>query len=158
MNKDEIRIVSDMRRVALPREGLHTLYEDREHVPSSRTVKGGDVRSESHTWRCALPDSLCLGHLQGRTLRCKHSEKGTWSGRIAKPENSMVQSHQINSWRILSFFIRLFAWPTIGEVTVFWVIATCSLVEVYQRFIGPCCLHHQGDEAASTSETSVDFY
>jgi hypothetical protein len=29
---------------------------------------------------------------------------------------------------------------------VFWVVAPCSLVEVYQRFRGPCCLHHQGDE------------
>jgi hypothetical protein len=26
----------------------------------------------------------------------------------------------------------------------FWVIAPCSLVEVYQRFRGPCCLHYQG--------------
>jgi hypothetical protein len=30
------------------------------------------------------------------------------------------------------------------EMTVFWVVAPCSLVEVYQRFRGPCCLHHQG--------------
>jgi hypothetical protein len=26
------------------------------------------------------------------------------------------------------------------------VVVLCSLVEVYQRFRGPCCLHHQGDE------------
>jgi hypothetical protein len=45
-------------------------------------------------------------------------------------------------------------------------VAPCSLVEVYRRFRGACCLHHQGDEslvalmmeAASTSETSVNFY
>jgi hypothetical protein len=30
-------------------------------------------------------------------------------------------------------------------IAVFWVVAPCSLVEVYQRFRGPCCLHHQGD-------------
>jgi hypothetical protein len=30
-------------------------------------------------------------------------------------------------------------------MAVFWVVAPCSLVEVYQRFGGPCCLHHQGD-------------
>jgi hypothetical protein len=30
-------------------------------------------------------------------------------------------------------------------MAVFWVVAPCSLVEVYQRFRGPCCLHHQGD-------------
>jgi hypothetical protein len=31
-------------------------------------------------------------------------------------------------------------------MAVFWVVALCRLVEVYQRFTGPCCLHHQGDE------------
>jgi hypothetical protein len=31
------------------------------------------------------------------------------------------------------------------KIAVFWVVAPCSLVEVYQCFRGPCCLHHQGD-------------
>jgi hypothetical protein len=31
------------------------------------------------------------------------------------------------------------------KMDVFWVVAPCSLVEVYHRFRGPCCLHHQGD-------------
>jgi hypothetical protein len=46
------------------------------------------------------------------------------------------------------------------KMAVFWVVAPCSLVEVYQRFGGPCCLHHQGDEywAMSTSETLVNVY
>jgi hypothetical protein len=52
------------------------------------------------------------------------------------------------------------------KMAVFWVVAPCSPVEVYQRFRGPCCLHHQGDldlmalmmEAARTSETLVNFY
>jgi hypothetical protein len=35
--------------------------------------------------------------------------------------------------------------PGITKMAVFWVVAPCSLVEVYQRFRGPCCLHHQGD-------------
>jgi hypothetical protein len=35
------------------------------------------------------------------------------------------------------------------KMTVFWVVATSSLVEVYQRFRGPCCLRHQGDEYAA---------
>jgi hypothetical protein len=50
-------------------------------------------------------------------------------------------------------------------MAVFWVVAPCSLVEVYQRFRGPCCLHHQEDllialmmEAARTSETLENFY
>jgi hypothetical protein len=32
------------------------------------------------------------------------------------------------------------------KIAVFWVVAPCSLVDVYQRFRGPCCLHHQGDQ------------
>jgi hypothetical protein len=32
------------------------------------------------------------------------------------------------------------------KMAVFWVVAPCSLVEVYQRFRGPCCVHHQGDD------------
>jgi hypothetical protein len=35
-------------------------------------------------------------------------------------------------------------------MVVFWVVAPCSLVEVYQRFRGPCCLHHQGDSPEYT--------
>jgi hypothetical protein len=27
---------------------------------------------------------------------------------------------------------------------VFWNVAPCSLVEVYRRFRGACCLRHQG--------------
>jgi hypothetical protein len=32
-----------------------------------------------------------------------------------------------------------------ANMAVFWVVASCNQVEVYQRFGGPCCLHHQGD-------------
>jgi hypothetical protein len=32
------------------------------------------------------------------------------------------------------------------KMAVFWVVALCSLVEVYQRFRGPCCLHHRGND------------
>jgi hypothetical protein len=31
------------------------------------------------------------------------------------------------------------------KMAVFGVVALCSLVEVYQHFRCPCCLHHQGD-------------
>jgi hypothetical protein len=53
-------------------------------------------------------------------------------------------------------------------MAVFWVVSFCSLAEVFRRYTGACCLHHQGDttailmalmiEAAKTSETSVNFY
>jgi hypothetical protein len=31
------------------------------------------------------------------------------------------------------------------KTTVFWVVTPCSKVELYRRFRGACCLHHQGD-------------
>jgi hypothetical protein len=43
------------------------------------------------------------------------------------------------------------------KMAVFWVVAPCSLVEVNQRFRGPCCLHHQGDEYAARVETVRDI-
>jgi hypothetical protein len=30
-------------------------------------------------------------------------------------------------------------------MTVVWVVAPCSLVEVYRHIRGTCCLHHQGE-------------
>jgi hypothetical protein len=39
-------------------------------------------------------------------------------------------------------------------MAVFWDVAPCSLVEVYQPFTGPCCLHHQGDEDRYIPEDS----
>jgi hypothetical protein len=48
------------------------------------------------------------------------------------------------------------------KMAVLWVLAACSLVEVYQRFKVLCCLHHQGItlmmEAARISEMLVNFY
>jgi hypothetical protein len=43
---------------------------------------------------------------------------------------------------------RNIMFQTAGEMkmAVFCVVAPCILVEVYQRFRGTCCLHHQGDE------------
>jgi hypothetical protein len=43
------------------------------------------------------------------------------------------------------------------KMTVSWVVAPRSLIEIYRRFRGACCLQQQG-EAASTSELSVNFY
>jgi hypothetical protein len=42
-------------------------------------------------------------------------------------------------------------------MTVFFDVAPCSLVEVYRRFNGACCLQ-QMMEAAGTSDTSVNYY
>jgi hypothetical protein len=49
------------------------------------------------------------------------------------------------------------------KIAVFWVVAPCSQVEVYQRFRGPCCLHHQGETStrlhgATTQKTAIFDY
>jgi hypothetical protein len=49
------------------------------------------------------------------------------------------------------------------KMAVFWVVAQCSLVEVYQRFRGPCCLHHQGDDrvrlhGATTQNRAISLF
>jgi hypothetical protein len=35
-----------------------------------------------------------------------------------------------------------------SKMAVFWVVAPCSLVEVYRRFRRACCRHHQGDDGS----------
>jgi hypothetical protein len=41
-----------------------------------------------------------------------------------------------DQWRDLAY--------TVMKMAVFWVVAPCTLVWVYQRFRGLYCLHHQG--------------
>jgi hypothetical protein len=45
------------------------------------------------------------------------------------------------------------------QTTVFWDVAPCSLIEVYQRFGGSYCLYPQAmmTEAVRTSETLEKF-
>jgi hypothetical protein len=43
------------------------------------------------------------------------------------------------------------------KIAVFWVVAPCNLVEVYERFREPCCHHHQGDEYAARVESISDI-
>jgi hypothetical protein len=43
-------------------------------------------------------------------------------------------------------------------MAVFWVVASCSLVKVYQRVRGPCVLIALMMEAARASETMANFY
>jgi hypothetical protein len=47
------------------------------------------------------------------------------------------------------------------KMAVFWVVAPCSLVEVYRRFRGACCVSHQGDrpdDGDSKHLWNVKFY
>jgi hypothetical protein len=42
------------------------------------------------------------------------------------------------------------------KMAVFWVAGPCRLAELYQRFRGTCCLHHQGDE--TTQKRALFFF
>jgi hypothetical protein len=42
------------------------------------------------------------------------------------------------------------------KIAVFWVVAPCSLVEVYQRFRGPCRHHPQGERQPTRSYNPED--
>jgi hypothetical protein len=38
------------------------------------------------------------------------------------------------------------------KMAVFWVVSPCTRVEIYQRFRGPFCLHHQGDDDGGSKD------
>jgi hypothetical protein len=42
-------------------------------------------------------------------------------------------------------------------MALFRVVAPCSLVEVYRRFRGACCLHHQGDESKPCAKKRLEI-
>jgi hypothetical protein len=42
------------------------------------------------------------------------------------------------------------------KMAVFWVVKSCSLVQVYRRFRGVCCFHHQDDDCLSEYTTQVE--
>lgn len=39
------------------------------------------------------------------------------------------------------------------KMAVFWILAPCTLVGVYQRFRGPCCFHNRGNCRGWNSKT-----
>lgn len=43
------------------------------------------------------------------------------------------------------------------KMTVFWVPAAYSLLEVYQRFRGTCSLHHQGNHPEDRKQLSLKY-
>jgi hypothetical protein len=62
--------------------------------------------------------------------------------------NTKHKSHMHRNSQLLSSMILLLNFILVGfevlmvasmKVAVFWVIAPCSLVEIYQRFRGTCC-------------------
>jgi hypothetical protein len=84
---------------------------------------------------------------------------------------SLRKSWQTENYTVCSHYIEQKHWTHVElseisgfaaasmKMAVFWVFPPCSLVKVYLRFRGACCLHHQGDRISeSTSETSINVY
>jgi hypothetical protein len=44
------------------------------------------------------------------------------------------------------------------KMTVFWIVAPCSLIEVYRPFRGACCLHHLEDRTAQQPRRQSSLY
>jgi hypothetical protein len=71
---------------------------------------------------------------------------------------TLMSCHQILSLTVRAlafcknyFILRVICSPRsyfCSKKAVFWVVAPRSLVEVYQRFRGPCYLQHKGDETS----------
>jgi hypothetical protein len=54
-----------------------------------------------------------------------------------------VESDFFTAYTVLNTIVGFEVLTAVStKIAVFWVVATCSLVEVYQRFRGTCCLHH----------------
>jgi hypothetical protein len=66
----------------------------------------------------------------------------TWRQKYARQFATEKLTETGNEYNSVGFEV-LTALST--KKAVFWVVAPCSLVKDYQRFRGPCCLHHQGD-------------
>jgi hypothetical protein len=62
-------------------------------------------------------------------------------------ESRMRWAGHVARMGIMTIELKILAVKPKGKkMTVFWVVAPCSLVEIYRRFRGACCLHHLGDE------------
>jgi hypothetical protein len=85
-------------------------------------------------------DAVCSS--RSRKFLPKHDTvalKGTWRELFA---HLFIDHLKVKlKCSLVSQTFRIFS-----KMAVFWVVAPCSLVEVCQRFRGPCCLYHQGDE------------
>jgi hypothetical protein len=73
----------------------------------------------------------------------KQTSAPVWnSGPSRHPNFFVMLAEQVHRWSQACEYNT--SWNLI--LSVFWDVASCSLVEVYRRFRGAFCLHHQGDD------------
>jgi hypothetical protein len=101
--------------------------------------------------------SLKRPHESNMTVSLKSTDCSPPEASTSTCSQSIKETTSTASTKKLSTYVRKYN----TRLALFRVVAPCSLVEIYQRFRGPCCLHHQGAlmmEAARSSETLVNFY
>jgi hypothetical protein len=99
-----------------------------------------------------------FSHMKFSRRWCQ-SSSGLWRRVDSQVDANVLEEHAVSSavfnpehggsiflWNAGIYLRVHMASTQKKKIAVFWVVAPCSLVEIYQRFRGPCCLHHQGDE------------
>jgi hypothetical protein len=106
--------------------------------------------------------ATCSVHVRDLTIFCE--DCGLWSFSLYNfPYHSVASFFLYPNIFLGNLFSKL---AHFMKMTVFRVLAPCSLVDVCRRFRGSYCLHRLNDwtlialmmEAVSTSETSINFY
>jgi hypothetical protein len=110
---------------------------------SSLSVSGQLAAKSLSEYRTARVNKHILMNLTREMTSCEYNSRA----------NDLVESKcctnlVYRSCQNFAIFPPPFATELLSiKKAVFWVVAPCSLVEVYRRFRGACCLHHQGDES-----------
>jgi hypothetical protein len=95
------------------------------------------------------------GFTRDGMFNCRNSHLWTENNCHARHAANQQRYFSINVWAG-TIWDDLVGFEVLTAVTmkiaVFWVVAPCSLVEVYQRFRGPCCLHHQGPDDGGSKD------
>jgi hypothetical protein len=83
----------------------------------------------------------------------------TYTGCKSADYIEMAQNIRTVQWRLVNTVLNEAGFEVLTAVStmmaVFWVVAPYSLVEVYQRFRGPCCLHHHRPDELLPDYTAI---
>jgi hypothetical protein len=94
-------------------------------------------KADSQRWRSINLAVMCF--MFAPSLHKLHKINAQWEGYVCPSAN-------LPNYRLQWILVKFGTGRTLKfNMAVFWVIAPYSLVEVYRRFRGACCLHHQGD-------------
>jgi hypothetical protein len=103
----------------------------------------------THPWR-KRAEFVYTGRRKNNELMKQGTKKDLQ--REKQRERERVKKEKLNTCMSVRFQVLTAASK---KMAVFWVVVPCSLVEVYRRFRGACCLHRQGDEGSTSQKTAI---